>query len=374
MKKNPFVFGRIVNKNNFCNRKQEKAELKKNILNSYSVWLFAPRRYGKSSLIRSVFAELPQVKTIYFDLYNIQSLDDFCRKYSNILARELFDWKDDVKTITKQLQHFFKNLYPKVSFDESGTPSLSIEQHKIDRQVDVEEIINIPEKIARNKKQKICIAFDEFQEIERIDKFLINWMRSAFQQQEHVSYVFSGSKQALMQSIFSSVNSPFYEYAVKMDIGLINRSEWKLFIKAKFKGVDIIIKEKAIDEILDKSKCHPHFTQFFASVVYDFIIEGFDQEADDFAKLWMDSIIRSQSVVFQNIYDMLNNNQRKVLTALANNSHEIFSEAIRNRYDLPTSSSLNTTLNGLISKDIILKESNRYLISNPVFNEWIRLL
>ena len=78
--KNPFVFGKVVNKKNFCNRKEEIKQLKEYINNTFSVWLFAPRRYGKTSLIKQVFKETKKIKTIYFDLYNIQSLDDFCRK------------------------------------------------------------------------------------------------------------------------------------------------------------------------------------------------------------------------------------------------------------------------------------------------------
>lgn len=52
---NPFVFGRIVDEKNFCNRRAEIDELLQNIINGYSVWLFAPRRFGKSSLIKQVY-------------------------------------------------------------------------------------------------------------------------------------------------------------------------------------------------------------------------------------------------------------------------------------------------------------------------------
>ena len=102
--KNPFVFGKIVDKESFCNRKQELIDLKQHINNNYSVWLFAPRRYGKSSLVKRAFKEVEGTKTIYFDLYNIESVDDFSRKYSNILAKELFDWKDEIKIISKNIR------------------------------------------------------------------------------------------------------------------------------------------------------------------------------------------------------------------------------------------------------------------------------
>jgi len=371
--KNPFLFGKIVTDENFCNRQQEISKLKTYINDCFSVWLFAPRRYGKSSLIQKVFNETKNVKTIYFDLYNIQSLDDFCRKYSSLLAKELFDWKQDVKSLTGKFAQYFKNLYPKVSFDEFGTPSFSLDQKNIENQPDIETILDIPNQIAKNNKIQICIAFDEFQEIERLDKFLINWMRTSFQNQKNVSYIFLGSKQSLMSSIFTSLNSPFYEFAVKMEIKPIETSELEQFIRQKFQTCNMEISDKNISEILLKSECHPHFTQYFSSVVFDFIRNGENQNDENFIEKWIQSILNSQSMIFQNIYDQLNNNQRRLLIAIstsANNS-EIFSKEMREKYNLPTSSSLNTVLKSLLNKDLIKKDENLYKIINPVFKEWL---
>lgn len=372
---NPFVFGKIVEKNNFCNRKTEIKELKGNIENGFSVWLFAPRRYGKSSLINKVFQNLSgNIKTVNFDLYNVKSVDDFVRRYSNVLAKELFNWKDDVKKITKQLGRYLKSLQPQLSFDTAANPSILLSNREISEQIDIEEILNLPERIAKEQNVKVCIAFDEFQEISRIDKFIINWMRSAFQNQKNVSYVFLGSKQSLMQDIFTSMNSPLYEYALKMDIGTIKRTELSKFISKKFAEQKLNVSPKTISDILNISKCHPHFTQYFASVVFDEIKSGTDENRKDFTNLWMGKIIAAQSVIFQNIYDQLNNNQRKILLALTHSPREIFSNNSREKYNLPSSSTLSTNLNGLISKNLIYKHKSEYYISNPVFENWIKTL
>lgn len=179
---NPFVFGRIVDEKNFCNRRAEIDELLQNIINGYSVWLFAPRRFGKSSLIKQVYKKVPQnVKTVYFDFYNIKSVDDFARKYSNVIAKELFNWKDDVKKLSQKLGKYLKNLQPQLSFDATANPSIILGNKEIFEQSIIEEVLNLHEKIAKEQNRQVCIAFDEFQEISRIDKFLINWMRSSFQ-------------------------------------------------------------------------------------------------------------------------------------------------------------------------------------------------
>jgi len=369
---NPFVFGKIVDSTNFCNRKEEINELDRNIKNGFSVWLFAPRRYGKSSLIKQSFKNAPgNIKTIYFDLYNIQSLDDFCIKYTNIITHELFNWQDDVKILSKQLGKYLLRLKPQLNFDVNANPSISFTNRELVSQVDVEEVLNLPQKIADERNIKICIAFDEFQEIDRIDKFLINWMRSVFQNQKNISYVFSGSRQSLMQDIFSSINSPFYEYAQKMNITSIAKEELFQFIKSKFAEQNLTINSKTINDILNYSNCHPHFTQYFASVVFDEIRNGGDENSIDFKLNWMGKIINSQSVIFQNIYDQLNKNQRKILLTLSHSAEEIFSNATRKKYNLPTSSTLSTNIKSLVQKDLIYKEDNLYKISNPIFMNWL---
>jgi AAA+ ATPase superfamily predicted ATPase len=372
---NPFQFGVVVDDKAFCNRTEEIAYLKTQIKNGYSSWLYSPRRFGKTSLVDKVFREVKNTKCIYLDLYNISSKDDFCRKYSRIIAKELFNWKDDITKLTSKLSNAFSNLSPTVSFDESGNPSFSLNIHRIEEQEDIETILDVPGKISRKYSKRICIAFDEFQEISRIDPFMLHWMRSSFQRHREISYIFLGSKQSLMEEIFTSSNSPFYEFAAKMNLSVIGRDELYTFIKRNFKENSLSISEHTINAILDKSECQPHFTQYFASVVYDLIKGGSKQEDESFTELWMRKIILPQIDVFQDIYDQLTNSQRAALQAIASSGGEgIFSESAKIRYDLPVSSSLNEALKALQKKGLIYKSTDAYRITNPILKEWLSLL
>ena len=369
---NPFQFGVVIDDSAFCNRKEELSYLKTQIQNGYSTWLFSPRRFGKTSLVEKVFRELKDTKCIYVDLYNIRSKDDFCRKYSKIVARELFNWKDDIKVLSKRFSNAFRKLSPTISFDEFGNPSFSLNVHKIEKQEDIETILEVPNEVSLGTKKRICIAFDEFQEIRRIDPFMLHWMRSSFQRHREISYIFLGSKQSLMEEIFTSTKSPFYEFATKMNLSVIRRDELFRFIEQNFKKNALPIRKQTIDSILDKSECQPHFTQYFASVVFDLINAGYTQEDDDFTQLWMERIIIPQSDVFQDIFDQLTNSQRLVLQVIADrNDAGIFSDTVRNLYNLPVSSSLNEVLKALQKKGLIYKSPESYKITNPIFKAWL---
>jgi len=369
---NPFQFGVVVDDRAFCNRKEECSFLKMQIKNGYSTWLFSPRRFGKTSLVEKVFREIEDTTCLYVDLYNIRSVDDFCRKYSAVIAEQLFNWKDDMKELTRKLANAFKGLSPTVSFGESGNPTFSLNIHRVEDQKEIETILEVPDEISRKSKKRICIAFDEFQEINRIDPFMLHWMRSSFQRHREISYIFLGSKQSLMEEIFTSTKSPFYEFAVKMNLSTISKAELYQFVKQNFQKNDVMISGKTLGTILEKSECQPHYTQYFASVVFDLAVAGYDQDEDGFTELWMNRIIIPQSDVFQDIYDQLTNPQRAAIQALSRiNSEGLFSESMRVRYDLPVSSTLNEALKALQKKGLIYKTDESYRITNPIFKEWI---
>ena len=346
--------------------------MKSQIMNGYSTWLFSPRRFGKTSLVEKVFREIEETKCIYVDLYNIRSKDDFCRKYSKTIAEALFNWKDEIKKLTNKLSDAFSKLSPTISFDELGNPSFSLNVHKVEEQENIETILEVPNKVALKSSKRICIAFDEFQEIKRIDPFMLHWMRSSFQRHRDISYIFLGSKQSLMEDIFASIKSPFYEFATKMSLSTISEAELHTFIERNFKKNNLQINQQTVDIILEKSECQPHFTQYFSSVVFDLMKTGHEQDEEGFLELWMNKIIIPQSDVFRDIYDQLTNSQRAALHAIARlNDAGIFSESIRDQYDLPVSSSLNEVLKALQRKGLIFKAEESYKITNPVFKEWL---
>jgi hypothetical protein len=273
------------------------------------------------------------------------------------------------------LGQYFKGLSPSITLDENGNPAFSLEKSPMIKKADIGKIFSIPEEIGKRNNIYICIAFDEFQEYKRIDPFLVNQMRSIFQTQKNVSYIFMGSKQSLMQSIFSDAKSPFYEFGEKMNIDPIKKKDWHQFIYKKFKQTGLEIGKKTIDNILDVSHGHPHYTQYFSAVVWNLISEGEDQNTQQFSQQWLDLVINSQSDIFQNILDQLTTNQRKVLKALStSDTLQLYGKATADAFNFPSDSTLNESIKGLMNKDIITKKNGFYQIANPIMKEWLKNL
>ena len=56
--RNPFTYGEAVADDAFTDRAPELAELEADLRNGQNVVVIAPRRYGKSSLVRAALARL----------------------------------------------------------------------------------------------------------------------------------------------------------------------------------------------------------------------------------------------------------------------------------------------------------------------------
>ena len=156
---------------------------------------------------------------------------------------------------------------------------------------------------------------------------------------------------------------------------MISQSELSQFINGKFTSYQFPIKDHTIHSILEKSDCQPHYTQFFASVVFDLVSSGYDQDAEDFTDEWLNKVMIAQIDIFQDIFDQLTNIQRSALQAISKLKEEgIYSDEAREKYKLPVSSSLNEALKALQKKYLIYKTGNEYSFSNPVLREWLLTL
>ena len=56
----PFIYGRLAEKESFIDRVEDRRELKNFLRHGINVILVSPRRWGKSSLVRTSMEELMQ--------------------------------------------------------------------------------------------------------------------------------------------------------------------------------------------------------------------------------------------------------------------------------------------------------------------------
>ena len=108
-----------------------------------------------------------------------------------------------------------------------------------------------------SSKKRRYVAIDEFQQItEYQEKGVEALLRSYVQFLPNVNFIFAGSKQHLMQEIFTSSKRPFYQSTQPLAIGPIPRGEYARFATALFAGHNLKLPDEAFHSIYEKYEGH----------------------------------------------------------------------------------------------------------------------
>ena len=123
---NPFLIAGYYGPDYFCDRQQETGQIINALYNERNLTLVAPRRMGKTGLIKHVFHKLheqqPDIITLYLDIYSTQNLNEFVQVFaSTVLGSVSIDIATDkeeatLKEICNYLQSSEKRCY--IAIDE----------------------------------------------------------------------------------------------------------------------------------------------------------------------------------------------------------------------------------------------------------------
>jgi len=374
MKRNPFFFGEVVTGENFTDRVNEIKRLTAELRGGHNIFLISPRRYGKTSLIINVLEYLNKdgLFTFYIDLYKVASLRELLEAYAKGVARSC---TTRVEKFSEFIKDIFPRLRPKIIIGNDGAPSIEVDVQLKDKDLldSLEEVFDVPEKIARKRKRNFIVAFDEFQEIlnlggERIEKM----MRAFFQHHHKVAYLFAGSKRHLIYSMVSDPNRAFYKLGDIMNLQKIETAEMMVFLKKQFSKGPIKVKENILDYILEVSENIPYNVQYLCHHLWNWCLEAKKIEKENIIKV-VDNIIAEQSANYIALWDGLSLHQRLFLKAISRvQKNTIFSKDFIVENDLGTPGSIQKSITLLKKKNIIDADGKEIRFNDVFFKEWIR--
>jgi uncharacterized protein len=222
--KNPFEYGGVVSGHAFCDREAEKTDLLKAIRNNDKLFVFSERRFGKTSLVRSVIDKLPSKRSVsaYVDLWPTDDEPSFVTALAKAITSSMSTSVEKLLSTGKKL---FGSLVPTMTVNDEGKPELSFgfsKNVKVDRAL--EEVLETPARIANKHDKNVVVVFDEFQQILEYQNDLVERkLRSVIQHHREIAYIFLGSRRHLIQKMFMEKNRPLYRagdpLSVRSDFG-----------------------------------------------------------------------------------------------------------------------------------------------------------
>lgn len=367
---NPFKFGEAVTGECFTDRKKETRDIIEYIKAGQNLFIYSYRRLGKTSLIMNIIKFLllkKEVIAVYVDMQKVTSPAQFIEVYAGAISKALFNWKEKLEKIS----NFFRKIVPSFEVDQQGLWKVSFDFSKTKTFIErsLEEVFEMPQKIALSYKKRVVVIFDEFQEIENLNgKSFEKKIRSFIQHHDKVCYIFMGSKTHMIIDMFNNPQRAFYKSGAVYPLSVIDKAEMTQFVYKRFCGSGKRITKKLSQEIVEAANSIPYNIQLLAFNVW--LLAKKSVTGKDITEA-IDTIMHTQNEFFFNIYDSASLHQRSVLSALSQ-TREIFSQDTILKYNLGTSSSVQASLKSLVKDNIVYKDGTKYYIGDPFFERWLK--
>lgn len=371
---NPFRYGKEVKGYQFFDRVEAVEELYAHLRDgSTNVVLYAPRRYGKTSLVLRVLErfQLEKTRCLHFDMSKVVTLEKFCEAYAAAVYSLFGGLPDLANRITAYLVH----LHPTFSFSLKGA-TVRFDYGGRMTEASVAEVLDLPEKLAKEAGLKsVVIAFDEFQEISGLSKDvpMEAVFRSAIQAHQTTRYVFLGSKTHLMKRMFGTASRPFYKSALTMKIGKPPADESEEFLVSRYAAEGVAIAPENAKAIIEVSENIPYYLQAVAGLAFRSVER---RGGDSVQKSDIDFAVRRLEEAGEDLYEEMLSNlstaQRALVEALADEPTDKFDEAYRIRHSLGNASTLHSAQRELVRRGIVETDKTRSYVGDPFFARHIR--
>jgi hypothetical protein len=373
---NPFSFGSLALDDSFADREVEVGELTSDVRNGQDVVVFAPRRYGKSSLIWRVanLLAVERVLVAQVDLMKTPTKESL----AGALAKSIYEQiASPLERAKEKALAPFRNLQlqPTINVNPNdGTFSFSFgaSQKPDDIDATLERLLELPAELGGARSRRTALVMDEFQEIVEIDSSMPKLLRSAFQAQPEVSHVYLGSKPHIMERIFNNANEPFWRSAKSIELGPIPAGPFAAFVAERFQGSGKAVGDEIVDELLAHTGGHPYATQELCYFLWEQVGAGEAASKQDLDRA-LDAVLRSEHAHFSLLWDDASAVQKQVLRALAREPGHPFSAAYRDRHSLPAATNVQKALAALTKRELVRGEAGAYRISEPFLAEWLQL-
>lgn len=369
----PFVYGTAVFGENFTDRKAETKRLRMNFEAGVNTILISPRRTGKTSLVyRSVEQiEDPSVKVVMIDIYDCRDEYEFYERFASAILKGLATKAEQAIDLAK---NFLSRLSPKIALSPDPTQDFSISFGVGPKTEKPEDILDLPEQIARKRNWNIVICIDEFQQIGEFPESMAfqKKVRGIWQLQKRVTYCVFGSKKHMMDRLFQDKSMPFYHFGDMIELSPIPKEDWVDYIIRRFNTRNMKISAELAGEICDKVQRYSSYVQQLSwNVMVE--AEGADVVTGQHVEDGFEMLVRQTSSLFMGQIANLTSFQMNYLKAIVAGVHSGFSSSkVLESYRLGSKSNIARIENVLIEKELLEKRADGVYIADPVFAYWFQ--
>jgi hypothetical protein len=361
---NPFPYQRPVLPAQVIDRDAETETLLDWCRDGMLVRLDAPRRYGKTSLVRRVFHEAAKGGTvgILCDLKGVLTLSDVITRLGRSYAQLQGSAAKLLRPTLTAIEAEFS-----VSFMGAGVKS-SLAGRPANEEAALFALLDLPQRFAGKGWNDVIVCFDEFQDVLAVpaadDK-----LRAAIQHHDAgAAYIFAGSEPRLMNALFGDKHRAFWGQAEPLELTPLAPEDVARYIAARFDETGRDVGE-ALTALVRTAGGHPQRTMFLASKLWARTAPGETATL----QTWQDSL-QAAKLQAEPALDAewrgLSPGARRVLRAVALNDGRPFRKAAAEAVGVPIGS-VDRLTETLVSGNVLRQlEAGRFAFIDPLLQAY----
>ena len=367
---NPFVTTGYVSADYFCDREKETEDIVRFLTNGNNVALISPRRYGKTDLIRHCFAQKAIVDHYYtfvVDIYSTKSVAEMVRKLGSAILETL---KPKGRKAWENFLSFLASVRSEIQFDMNGLPSWTMSMGDMDApDTTLGEIFAYLQKADR----PCIVAIDEFQQITKYaDENIEAALRTYIQYCSNAKFVFSGSRQHLMGTMFTSPARPFYQSVTIYALKRLPLEKYAPFCKHLFECRDKQLEDGVAEQLYSRFDGVTYYIQRVMNELFSLTpVNGVCKKKQ--IETAIQNIIDFSSPIYEDLLYQLPEKQCRVLVAIgrAGQAENITSGKFVKKHGLISPNSVKAAVPALIDKGLLTMDKGVYQVYDKFFNIWL---
>jgi uncharacterized protein len=359
VERSPFPYSGPLEADEVTGRDDEVAELVRLLGGRVPVALIAPRRYGKTSLLRRATWLLDQVEpttTVWVDLYGLSSVADFAVRLDRALGACTGRVRETLDRVASGLSLNLGAVSVDLRRSSRAAPDPTASAH------------DLLETLTRTgERHPLALVVDEVADAVGVGNVL-ELMRSHLQPvYRDLGLAFAGSRPTMMTRLFADTAQPFYSQARRFDLGPLSAGAVVEVVHRGFRSTGRGAGPVAA-AIASFGAGHPQRSMELADTAWWLTEPG--SEASD--ATWEETLVQVRqrsSPSLRELFGVLPASQQAVLRAVARTGAP-FAAAEGRFHDL-SKSSITAARDSLVDAGHLIAVGGRTAVVDPLLADWI---
>jgi uncharacterized protein len=266
--------------------------------------LLGPRRFGKTSVLRRLAADLTEVSTLAVDLFGVQTHADVVVRLTTALREAVPAVRDPAVELSVQVGIDLGGVQARLALSPAKRP---------DARSLYDQLVRTLVSVAQ--RTPLLVVFDEFQSLAAIEGATAVLRTHLQRHYTDLGLVFAGSAPSAMRDVFTRHDQPFFNQADLVTIEPLELAAVHDIVAAGFAATSRDPGTVA-GQIFTLTGGHPQRTMRAADEVWRHT--GPNDRADEVWGRALLSLRRAEAAVLASTYDDLTATEQKVLRVYAN--------------------------------------------------------